>query len=286
MGRSGLSKMNTVLVKGGDIAQEIKDGLKAKVIASGLQPRLAVILVGEDEESRHYVGMKQKAVVAIGGDCEVFNVPSNTSAQELLARIEELNRDPGINGILVQLPLPGKLEERQNDVLASVSIAKDVDGFHPFNQGQLFTASARFISCAALACMEMVDRHIQVKERHAVLIGNSFDLIQPLALMLIAKGSRVQVIPDVRGWEAAARGADLLVVEKGQPRMVTGDHVKPGAFVIDAGFYWEAGRVCGNVDTESVTGRAGWLAPVPGGMGPILIAKLLENLVKATQMSG
>jgi len=275
--------MDTRLINGSEIASEIKARLGREVEALGFPPRLAVILVGDNEESLHYVGMKQKAVAAIGGECEVLRVAAAIGVADLCAKVAVLNRDVRTHGILVQLPLPDQLVHEQETVLAALDPGKDVDGFHPFNRGQLLVSQAQFISCAALATLEMLDRHIRVDGKHAVLIGDSFDLIQPLGLLLLARGCQVEIIPSPVEWQEAARRGDILVVEKGEPRMVTGDVIKPGSFVIDAGFHWESGKVCGNVDKASVTGHAGWLAPVPGGMGPILIAKLLENLVQAAK---
>lgn len=274
---------DTVVIKGAEIALEIKERLRQEVDRLGIQPCLSVVLVGDDEESRRYVRLKEKAVADIGARCEIINLSAAVGLGELLHQVERLNADPAVHGILVQLPLPGPLGENQETVLASIEVSKDVDGFHPFNRGQLLAGRARFASCAALACLELAERYIDLSGLRSVLIGNSFDLIRPLALMLMTRGSRVEVFPDAKDWEEAVQAADLLVVEQGHPRMITGNHIKPGVFIIDAGFHWESGHVCGNIDTVSVTGRAGWLAPVPGGMGPVLIAKLLENLVEAAR---
>lgn len=274
--------MDTKMIQGQEIAAEIKERLRQEVKKRGMVPGLAVILVGDDAESMHYVQLKQRAVEFIGGRCEIINPPANISRADLIERIEQLNQDEKTHGILVQLPLPGSLNADEEMVLASIDVNKDVDGFHPFNQGRLFTGQAELVSCAALSCMELIERCVEPEGKHAVLIGDSMDLIQPLALLLLARGSRVEIIPEVDGWEEAARRGEILVVEKGAPQMVTGEKVREGAVVIDAGFYWEPGKVCGNVDTESVQGMAGWLAPVPGGIGPVLIAKLLENLVQAS----
>jgi len=274
-------RVDTVIVKGSEMASVIKAKLKEEVNDLFPKPQLAILLVGDDEESRRYVRLKEKAVDEIGGQCRAINLPENTTLVELLGQIRELNADPHTHGILVQLPLPGPLATEQETVLSSLSVVKDVDGFHPFNRGKLFSAPPFLVSCAALACMDIITMYRNPRGLLTVLVGDSFDLVQPLALLLMARGSRVCIIPEAHEWEEVAAKADVLVVEKGRPLMVKADHLKPGALVIDAGFHWEAGRVCGNVDPMSVTGKAGWLVPVPGGIGPLLIAKLLENLLTA-----
>ncbi len=273
--------MDTVVISGSEMAAVIKERLKKETQDLYPKPQLAILLVGDDEESHRYVRLKEKAVKEIGGQCLVINLPHNTTLLELLKQVSELNMDANTHGILVQLPLPGPLRPEQETVLASLNVGKDVDGFHPFNRGKLLGGHSSLISCGALACLDIITGCLELRGLIAVLVGDSFDLIQPLSLLLMSRGCQVWVVPEAREWEEAAAKADILVVEKGEPMMVKGKHVKPGALVIDAGFHWQQGRIVGNVDSGSVMGKARWLVPVPGGIGPLLIAKLLENLVTA-----
>jgi len=273
--------METVVIKGSEMAAIIKGRLQREVEGSYPKPQLAILLVGDDEESHRYVRLKKKAVEEIGGQCLIINLPHGATLLELQKQISELNMDASTHGVLVQLPLPGPLRAEQETVLASLNVGKDVDGFHPFNRGKLLGGHPSLVSCAARACLDIITECLDPKGLLAVLVGDSFDLIQPLSLLLMARGCQVWVVPETRNWEEAAAKADILVVEKGEPLVVKGSHVKPGALVIDAGFHWQEGQVCGNVDHGSVTGKARWLVPVPGGIGPLLIAKLLENLVTA-----
>ncbi|HEX3010617.1 MAG TPA: bifunctional 5,10-methylenetetrahydrofolate dehydrogenase/5,10-methenyltetrahydrofolate cyclohydrolase [Syntrophomonadaceae bacterium] len=272
------------IINGTEIANEIKDGLRAKNIKANVSPCLALILVGDNKESMVYVGLKQKAAAAVGGKCEFINLPGNITRAELLETIRKLNNNPGIDGILVQLPLPESLNEYQDEVLSAIKPSKDVDGFNPRNRGLLLGGKPDFISCAALACMEIINRtYSQLEGRRVTLIGNSFDVIQPLSIILNTKSCIVTVAPDYDS--EFIKDSDIVIVEKGSPLVVKGDDFKDGALVIDAGFHWHNNHSCGNVDRDSTEQTNGWLLPVPGGMGPILIAKLMENLCTAAYRS-
>lgn len=268
------------IVSGAQIATEIKAQLYRENQAHGLSPALAVILVGADQDSRVYVELKQKATASIGGNCQVIGLAEDISASALFAEIKRLNDDRQVHGIILQLPLPPALQTRQDDFLAAIRPDKDVDGFNPLNRGLLIGGRPLFASCAALACLEVVSRHIpNLQGRRAVLIGDSFDLVLPLAIMLVEQGCEVEVKPV---WTANGPiKADILVAEKGGPDMIGAADLTAGMLVIDAGFYWDKSGVKGNVNKEDVAKLMGTLLPVPGGMGPVLIAKLMRNLSRA-----
>jgi methylenetetrahydrofolate dehydrogenase (NADP+)/methenyltetrahydrofolate cyclohydrolase len=211
-------------------------------------------------------------------------LPGDITKEELLAKINALNNEPGVDGILVQLPLPGSLTQFQDEVLHAIKPGKDVDGFNPRNRGLLMGGNPDFISCAALACMDIINRTVDNLEGCKVtLIGNSFDVIQPLSIILNTKSCVVTVAPDYA--REYVQDSDIVVVEKGDPLAAKGEHFNDGALVIDAGFHWHNNHTCGNVDRDSVEQVNGSLLPVPGGMGPILIAKLTENLCLAAHRS-
>lgn len=272
------------IISGTEIANEIKERLKQQNLQAGISPCLAIVLVGDDKESMVYVGLKQKAVAAIGGKCEFINLTGDVTREELLDSIAALNNDPGVNGILVQLPLPQGLNEYRDEVLQAIKPDKDVDGFNPRNRGLLMGGTPDFISCAAIACMDIINRTVNNLEgSKAALIGTSFDVIQPLGILLNQESCIVNLVPN---YAAEYVGdCDIVVVEKGDPLTAKGEHFKDGALVIDAGFHWHNNHTCGNVDRDSVGNVNGSLLPVPGGMGPLLIAKLMENLCTAARRS-
>lgn len=268
------------IVSGAQIATELKEQLCRENQARGLTPTLAVILVGVDQDSQVYVKLKEKATASIGGYCRVICLAADISASALFAEIKRLNDDQQVHGIILQLPLPPALQTQQDDFLAAIRPDKDVDGFNPLNRGLLIGGRPLFVSCAALACLEVISRHIpNLQGRRAVLIGDSFDLVLPLTAMLVEQGCQVEVRPV---WKANGTiQADILVAEKGQPDMIGAAHLAAGMLVIDAGFYWDKSGVKGNVNKEDSAALAGILLPVPGGMGPLLIAKLMQNLSRA-----
>jgi methylenetetrahydrofolate dehydrogenase (NADP+)/methenyltetrahydrofolate cyclohydrolase len=265
------------VINGSDIAAEIRQQLKEENLREGISPLLAIIVVGDDKESLVYVGLKTSAVEATGGKNRLLQLDADIDREALLQKIENLNQDETVDGILLQLPLPQHLELYRDEFLKAIDPEKDVDGFNPENMGRLICGKPAFISCAALACMDIIRRaEFLASGKNAVLIGDSFDLIIPLAILLLKEGLKVTMIPEYE--EEMSRGADILVVEKGLPQMVRGESLAEGSLVIDAGFHWHAGRSCGNVDKNSLVERELYLLPVPGGLGPVLIAKLMENL--------
>lgn len=268
------------IISGKKIADEIKAGLKVSNAKAGISPCLAVIDVGENKENALYISLKEKAVAEIGGKTRIIKINGDADRQEVLDKIQELNQDKEVNGILLQLPLSVSLEPYREDFLEAIVPYKDVDGFCPRNRGMLMGADPSFISCAALACMDISRRFMSpLTGKKILLVGESFDVIQPLALMFIKEACSVSVVPEYD--PSVIANIDIAVIEKGSPLVVKGEGIKNGALLIDAGFHWHEERTCGNVDREAVTGLEGYLLPVPGGMGPLLIAQLMVNLSQA-----
>jgi len=279
--------MQTRIIDGNAIARELRAGLIRRVAAlaaMGVRPGLAVLQVGNHPASKIYVRNKMKACGEVGLYSEHIELPADADESTLLERIRTLNRDSRIHGILVQLPLPtGLSAERVLDALAP---AKDVDGIHPINMGLLAAGSPRFVPCTPLGVMKLIEHEeIGVQGRHAVVVGRSNIVGKPMALLLLQKGATVTICnsrtPDLG---AMTSQADILVVAAGRPRLVTGGMVKPGAVVIDVGINRLAdGKLAGDVDFQSMLGTASCITPVPGGVGPMTIAMLLENTVMSAE---
>jgi len=279
--------VQTRIIDGNAIARELRAGLIRRVAAlaaMGVRPGLAVLQVGNHPASKIYVRNKMKACGEVGLYSEHIELPADADEWTLLERIRTLNRDSRIHGILVQLPLPtGLSAERVLDALAP---AKDVDGFHPINMGLLAAGSPRFVPCTPLGVMKLIEHEeIGVQGRHAVVVGRSNIVGKPMALLLLQKGATVTICnsrtPDLG---AMTSQADILVVAAGRPRLVTAGMVKPGAVVIDVGINRLAdGKLAGDVDFQSMLGTASRITPVPGGVGPMTIAMLLENTVMSAE---
>ena len=288
--------MPAAIISGKDIARTIRDELNARVAAlarEGLVPGLATVLVGEDPASMLYVGMKQRAAAEAGIHSRSEPLPATTSEAELLALIDELNADPAIHGILVQLPLPRHIDDAK--VLLAVDPDKDVDGFHPINVGRLATGDPDVLApCTPRGVMEMLLRSgADPSGRHVVVVGRSNIVGKPMALLLLRRapgGNATVSVAHSRTADLGAltRTADILVVAVGRAGIITRDMVKPGATVIDVGTnrvddpgHPRGYRVVGDVDFEGVREVAGAITPVPGGVGPMTIAMLLANTVEA-----
>ncbi|MEA4923951.1 MAG: bifunctional 5,10-methylenetetrahydrofolate dehydrogenase/5,10-methenyltetrahydrofolate cyclohydrolase [Syntrophomonadaceae bacterium] len=270
------------IISGKNIADQIKADLKEANTSAGISPCLMVIDVGDNKENSLYIGLKKTAVELIGGRTRIINLAADASREELLSVIKAGNEERDIHGILLQLPLSESLEPYREEFLEAISPQKDVDGFNPYNRGLLMGAKPYFISCAALACMDISRRYQSpLPGKKVLLVGDSFDVIQPLALMYIKEGCRVTISPEYQS--AMMNDVDIAVIEKGAPLAVQQEGVKAGALLIDAGFHWHENHVCGNVDKEAVAGIEGYLLPVPGGMGPLLIAALMDNLSQAAR---
>jgi methylenetetrahydrofolate dehydrogenase (NADP+) / methenyltetrahydrofolate cyclohydrolase len=279
--------MTARIIDGKAIAQEVRAEWKQRadaVKARGVTPGLAVIIVGEDPASRVYVANKVKACAELGLHSEHIALPADTSEATLLARIAALNADPKIHGILVQLPVPKHIDSAK--VLEAISPDKDVDGFHPMNVGALVTGNTRFPPCTPYGAMKLLEKSgVAIEGRHAVVVGRSNIVGKPMALMLLQQNATVTICTS-RTVDLAkfTRDADILVVATGKPKMITGDMIKPGAAVIDVGINrLPDGKLCGDVDFESAKEVAGWITPVPGGVGPMTITMLVANTVQAAE---
>jgi methylenetetrahydrofolate dehydrogenase (NADP+)/methenyltetrahydrofolate cyclohydrolase len=281
--------MAAKIIDGKLISSEIKQSLEKRVAAlrkRGIIPRLVVIMAGNDPGSDSYVRSKMRFSSEIGVDSEVIRYPEGVNESELLGKIAELNKDPKTHGILVQLPLPEGLSERL--IIDSINPKKDVDGFSPENVGNLLIGETRFESCTPKGIMRMLDHEgIAVEGKEVVIINRSNIVGKPLAAMMIKRSGTVTVCHSrTRDIKAHARRADILVVGVGRPNFITADMVKPGSVIIDVGINRTAeGTLCGDVDFGNVKERAGYISPVPGGVGLMTVAILMENTVMAAEQA-
>jgi methylenetetrahydrofolate dehydrogenase (NADP+)/methenyltetrahydrofolate cyclohydrolase len=272
------------ILDGKAIAAEVRANIARRVKASGRQPGLAVILVGDDPASHTYVNAKEKAAAECGFHSVVERHPADMTEAALLARVAALNADPRIHGFFVQFPVPRHIDGEK--VMRAVSPDKDVDGFHPTNQGLLLQGQPRFLSATPRGVIELIHRAGGVLGKRVVVLGRSNTVGKPLAAALMNKGPRGDATVTVahsRTPDLArlCREADVLVAAMGQPRLVKADWVKPGAVVIDVGTSRVDGKLVGDVDFEAVKEVAGWITPVPGGVGPMTIAMLMLNTLEA-----
>jgi len=281
--------MSATILDGKAIAADIRTQVKAQVdarLSAGRRPPgLAVVLVGEHPASQVYVRNKRKACAEVGFHSELHALPATTSQAQLLALVDRLNADDAIDGILVQLPLPAQIDAEA--VIERILPTKDVDGFHPYNVGRLVLRMPVLRPCTPKGVMTLLARTGQHLEGlDAVVIGQSNIVGRPMALELLAARCTITVCHSrTKQLADKARAADVLVVAMGRPRYVPGDWIKPGALVIDVGMNRdEAGKLCGDVDFASAAERAGWITPVPGGVGPMTIASLLENTLAAAEL--
>lgn len=274
------------IIDGKQISQQLRDGMKqevAQLIEQGVKPCLAVIIVGEDPASKVYVRNKERACKQLGMDSILMRLPEQTSQQELMDKVRALNADPAVNGILVQLPLPKHLDEQA--VLREISPEKDVDGFHALNAGRLMLGEPCTVACTPAGCLELIrSTGAQISGAEAVVVGRSNIVGKPMAMLLLQQNATVTICHSrTRNLGEVTRRADILVAAVGRPRMITGDMIKPGAVVIDVGINRVDGKLVGDVDFESASEVAGWITPVPGGVGPMTITGLMRNTIDATR---
>ena len=277
--------MTAQLIDGAGLAKEKLSQLKQIVTslqARGITPGLATVQVGEDPASRIYVRNKVRACTEVGVASIHREMPGTSSEQDVLQLLDQLNRDPKVHGIIVQLPVPKHLDARR--LSQAIAVEKDVDGFNWQNLGALVEGAPGILPCTPRATMVMLDSaNIPIEGRHAVVVGRSNIVGKPVALLLIGRGATVTVCnsrtPDLG---AITRQADILVVATGKAALVTGNMVKPGAAVIDVGINrLPSGKIAGDVAFDEVKEIAGWITPVPGGVGPMTVAMLVENTVNA-----
>jgi methylenetetrahydrofolate dehydrogenase (NADP+)/methenyltetrahydrofolate cyclohydrolase len=277
--------MSARILDGKALAASVRSSVKeavAKLAARGIRPGLAVILAGDDPASRVYVRNKTRACEETGVRSTQFEYASSVPEKELLERVAALNADPAVHGILVQLPLPRQVDADR--VLHAVSPEKDVDGFHPFNLGALLAGRPKVVPCTPAGIMRLIEHAgVALEGRRAVVIGRSSIVGKPLALLLLQKDATVTICHSrSKNIEMETKQADILIAAVGHPKLVGAAMVKPGACVIDVGVNRLAdGSLAGDVDFAAVKDVAGWITPVPGGVGPMTIAMLLENCLKA-----
>jgi methylenetetrahydrofolate dehydrogenase (NADP+)/methenyltetrahydrofolate cyclohydrolase len=273
------------IIDGAAVARQVRDEAAVRVAAlkaRGIVPGLAVVIVGEDAASQLYVRNKVKTALALGLHSELVALPATVTQADLMAVIARLNAAPEIHGFLVQMPLPAQLDDKA--VIAAISPAKDVDGFHRENVGALVLNEPGMRPCTPSGVMRLLDAaQIPVKGAHAVVIGRSNIVGKPMAMLLLHASATVTIChSQTRNLPEIARQADILVAAIGRARFVTGDFVKPGAAVIDVGINRDTGgKLCGDVDFDSVRTVAGAITPVPGGVGPMTVAMLIANAIAA-----
>jgi len=279
------------IIDGKGIAQEIRSGLKEKVSEfekQGRKPGLAVVLVGDDPASQTYVNMKEKDAQEIGIYSEMYELKKDISQQELISLVEKLNNDQNIDGILVQLPLPDQINSTA--VIEAIDPEKDVDGFHPMNTGRLFNKQEnqlRFEPCTPIGIIELIERHIEIDGKKAVIVGRSNIVGKPVAHLLLARHATITICHShTKSLKDETLRADILVVAVGYPELVKGNMVKEGATVIDVGINRVDGKLIGDVAYDEAKKRAEYITPVPGGVGPMTRAMLMKNVIKARKNYG
>ena len=272
------------IVYGSELSKEIKEELKEEIAGYKRKPCLSVVLVGEDPASVSYVRSKNKAAVEVGMDYRQIDLPEEASQEELLKVVDGLNEDEGVDGILVQLPLPKHLDEKE--VLDHISWKKDVDGLHAVNAGKLYLGEEGFVPCTPQGIIELLKKmEVGFRGKHAVVIGRSKLVGLPVSKLLLNENCTVTICHSkTEDLAKITSQADILVVAIGKPRFITKEYVKEGAYVIDVGVNRVDGKLCGDVDFEDVKEKCAAITPVPKGVGPMTVTMLLKNTVKAYRM--
>ena len=274
-----------LLIDGKQISTDIKDELKetvARLKEQGIEGALAVIQVGADPASSVYVRNKKKACEYIGIRSVSYELPEETTEEELLGIIEKLNEDNTINGILCQLPVPAHMDE--NKIIRTIAPQKDVDGFHTQNVGALVVGQEGFVSCTPAGVIQLLKRsNIAIEGKHCVVVGRSNIVGKPMALLMLQENATVTICHSrTKNLKEICKEADILIVAIGKPKFITADYVKEGATVIDVGIHrMEDGKLCGDVDFDQVEPHVSAITPVPGGVGPMTIAMLMNNCVES-----
>ncbi|KLK88150.1 methenyltetrahydrofolate cyclohydrolase [Methanoculleus sediminis] len=274
-----------MILDGKAVSEKRLEILKEEIEESGLYPRLATVIVGEDPASQMYVRMKHRACERVGIGSVGIELPADATTERVLEAVVRLNNDPDINGILVQLPLPDGVDTTR--VIDAVAPEKDVDGFHPCSLGRLLAGTPVFAPCTPQGIMTILDEYnIPIRGRRAVVVGRSIDVGRPMAVLLLNADATVTICHSkTENLEEEMRRADILVSAVGKAKFVGPEMVKEGATVIDVGINQdEQGKLCGDVDFEAVKDRAGAITPVPGGVGPMTIATLMENTFRAAKL--
>ncbi len=276
------------IIDGKAISARIKDELKQEISAlkeKGIHPGLAVVIVGNDPASRIYVNLKKRDCEELGILSREYALPEETTEEELLELIDELNRDSSINGILVQLPVPEQIDE--NKIIAAISPEKDVDAFHAANVGKIMIGTYNFLPCTPAGCMELIaSTGVDITGKSCVVVGRSNIVGKPMAMLLLHKNGTVTIAHSkTKNLKEVCASADILVAAVGVPKLIKGDMIKPGAVVIDVGTTkMPDGKLCGDVDFEAASKIAGYITPVPGGVGPMTRVILMKNTVTAAKI--
>lgn len=277
------------IIDGKAISLAIKDELKEKVVEyknKGIDITLAVVKVGNDPASAVYVRNKEKACEYVGINSRTLALPEETTQEELLNIVRELNEDDTVNGILVQLPLPKHIDE--SEILLAINSTKDVDGFHPVNVGKMVIGEDTFLPCTPAGIIEMLKRSdIDIEGKECVVIGRSNIVGKPMSLLMLKENATVTIAHSrTKDLKEVTKRADILVAAIGKPKFVTADYVKEGAVVIDVGMDRdENGKLCGDVDFESVEPKVSAITPVPGGVGPMTVTMLLVNCLRSVELN-
>lgn len=277
------------IIDGKAVSAAVKGQVKeetARLKAQGIVPGLAVVIVGDDPASRVYVNNKKKACELVGFHSEEYALGAETTQKELMALVEKLNKDDSINGILVQLPLPKHLDDKA--VIAAIDPKKDVDAFHAENVGKIMIGDYKFLPCTPAGVMELLaSENIEIEGKSCVVIGRSNIVGKPMAMLLLHKNGTVTITHSrTKNLKEICLGADIIVAAVGIPKFLKGDMVKDGAVVIDVGMDRdENGKLCGDVDFDEVEKKAGYITPVPGGVGPMTIAMLMKNTLMAAKIA-
>lgn len=275
------------IIDGKKISQEIKDELKEKVTllkAEGKKAALAVIQVGNDPASSVYVNNKKKACAYVGIESLSYELPEETTEQELLDLVERLNEDEAVHGILVQLPVPKHIDA--DKIIQTISPKKDVDGFHPQNVGNLVIGEKGFVSCTPAGIIQLLKRsNIEIAGKNCVVIGRSNIVGKPMALLMLRENATVTIAHSkTQNLKELCKTADILIVAIGKPQFITSEYIKEGAVIIDVGIHRdENNKLCGDVKYDEVEPLASAITPVPGGVGPMTIAMLMNNCVEAME---
>lgn len=275
------------LINGKEVSLAVQERIRKETEAlkeKGITPGLAVVIVGDDPASRTYVNNKKKACERVGFHSEEYALPATTTQEELLALVKELNQRPEINGILVQSPLPKGLDEKM--IVENIDPNKDVDAFHAMNVGKIMIGDFSFLPCTPAGVIELLDYEgIDIAGKECVVLGRSNIVGKPMAMLLLHRNGTVTICHSrTKNLQEVCSRADILVAAVGKPGFVTGDMVKEGAVVIDVGINRNAeGKLCGDVDFDSVAPKAAYLTPVPGGVGPMTIAMLMQNTLTAAK---
>lgn len=273
------------IIDGKAVSAAVKEQVRDEIARDGIKAGLAVVIVGNDPASRVYVNNKKKACEFCGITSFEYALPEETTMKQLLELIDELNSDVKVNGILVQLPLPKQLDEKE--VIARISPEKDVDAFHEQNVGKIMIGNYSFLPCTPSGCMDLIhSTGVEISGKECVVIGRSNIVGKPMAMLLLHENGTVTICHSrTKNLAEVCRRADILVAAVGRPNFVTADMVKEGAVVIDVGINrLDNGKLCGDVKFDEVSEKAGWITPVPGGVGPMTIATLMKNTLTAAKL--